>query len=548
MVEGRSAGLSAATIQEGGGIAGSARDQRPVSGRRLATSVGRLAAGSFASNQQLAQHMKISPQHAQANVACKSPFGPVATALQPIARLQGPDRRLDARVRLPGFAELDACRLLLLGRLVDSAHRQTRMFDDLGKFLLVVRAVKSSVEGRAANPPSVTSLGLASLLDHHVAIALIAWQNVIVRDEACSVLVKQYQASELHRLSRLASLVHLRVRLEDAEQLLAVGNRFAVKHASPRRAADVPRPLQKGVEFVVQRQGLRVGDAPLFQRFAERIGPSANDLRQLQQFAVRPFQSLSATVPFAGGDPFDLPAQLFRLSVEVFVLPPAAHARQSREHRRQADNLAQAVADHAIVRGEMDIGLRHEGVSPYGPGRLRLQAMSLLDEGLIDLRDRLGAQQVHVAGDPPPVEFLFVLLLAFPASDSHDLAQGPMVLGEILELVVVVVAAQAYRRQHQDFPVAHAGPAVAWAGPPVDIAGDCPENGITYCRPAIDVLQGAENGNRLVAAVEVQNDPGNRRTIQTLLTIKRFSHRLCSSKIWTCRAGFDETMRLWAQT
>jgi hypothetical protein len=166
----------------------------------------------------------------------------------------------------------------------------------------------------------------------------------------------------------------------------------------------------------------------------------------------------------------------------------------------------------------------------------------------IDLRDRLGTQQAHVAGDPPPVEFLFVLLLVFPAADSHDLPQGPMVLGEILELVVVAVAAEACRRQHQDFPVAHAGPAAAGAGPPVDIAGDCPENGITYRRLAIDVLQGAENGDCFVAAVEVQKDPGNRRAIQTLLTIKCFSHHLCSSKIWTCRAGFDETVRLWAQT
>jgi hypothetical protein len=82
----------------------------------------------------------------------------------------------------------------------------------------------------------------------------------------------------------------------------------------------------------------------------------------------------------------------------------------------------------------------------------------------IDLRDRLGTQQAHVAGDPPPVEFLFVLLLVFPAADSHDLPQGPMVLGEILELVVVAVAAEACRRQHQDFPVAHAGPAAAGAG------------------------------------------------------------------------------------
>ena len=37
-------------------------------------------------------------------------------------------------------------------------------------------------------------------------------------------------------------------------------------------------------------------------------------------------------------------------------------------------------------------------------------------------------------------------------------------------------------------------------------------------------------------------------TIQTPLTIKRFSHRLCSSKIWTCRNRFSQKIAVAAQS
>jgi hypothetical protein len=72
-----------------------------------------------------------------------------------------------------------------------------------------------------------------------------------------------------------------------------------------------------------------------------------------------------------------------------------------------------------------------------------------------------------------------------------------------------------------------------------DIAGDGPENGIAHLGSAIDVLQGAEDGDVFVSAVKIQGDAADRRTIQTPLTLKRFPHRLYSSKICMCRSRFS---------
>jgi hypothetical protein len=52
------------------------------------------------------------------------------------------------------------------------------------------------------------------------------------------------------------------------------------------------------------------------------------------------------------------------------------------------------------------------------------------------------------------------------------------------------------------------------------------------------VLQSSENGNHLVTAVEVQPYVQDGSAIASPLTIKGFSHRICSSKI---SAGFLPT-------
>ena len=134
------------------------------------------------------------------------------------------------------------------------------------------------------------------------------------------------------------------------------------------------------------------------------------------------------------------------------MLPPADQAEQPGQHHGQAEHLPQAVRDQTAVRGIVDVGLDHEGIATHRLGRLRFQAVPLLDDRLIDLLDRFGTQQVEIAFDPPPVESLLVLLLTLPVANSHDLTQGTVVLGEILELIVVVTASQPRRRRGPGSP------------------------------------------------------------------------------------------------
>jgi hypothetical protein len=180
------------------------------------------------------------------------------------------------------------------------------------------------------------------------------------------------------------------------------------------------------------------------------------------------------------GDAIDRSGQLSHLAVQVLVLPPADQAVQPGQDRGQAEHLPQAVRDQTAVRGIMDVGLDHKGIAAYRFRRLRFQAVPFLDDRLIDVLDRFGRQQVDIAFDPPPVESLLVLLLAFPVANSHELTQGTVVLSEILELIVVVAASQACPGQDQDLPVAQTRAAVCGARLAIDIAGDGPENSITH--------------------------------------------------------------------
>src|SRR5271169_925461 len=98
--------LAAATMRRHRGI-GDTRGRAPtISGDLLAPRIGGLAVRGFAGDQQLAQHVKIAPQHTQADVTLKSLLRPVAAAFQSVARLQRADRRFDTRMRLPRVAEL----------------------------------------------------------------------------------------------------------------------------------------------------------------------------------------------------------------------------------------------------------------------------------------------------------------------------------------------------------------------------------------------------------------------------------------------------------
>jgi len=241
----------------------------------LAARLGRGAVAAVLRDEPFAQQMKITTQHAQLQVSAEAAFGAVAASPQAVARLEGGDRRLDARVTLACLAEFDACGFGLLGGLVTSGHGQTGVLDDLGQPTLVLGRVKAPVEGRPANASSQTLLHAACLVDDHVAVVGVAGEEVGMGDEPRPVLVDEQLTPELHRLGRLAPLVKLRVRLEDAEELLGVGDLLPLQHASPGGAAHLPRSLEEHGQFDVQSEDFGIDRGALGSRIVSARASSS---------------------------------------------------------------------------------------------------------------------------------------------------------------------------------------------------------------------------------------------------------------------------------
>ena len=79
------------------------RAECPLTSFTFAFGFSGLAIGGLASQEQLAQGLKIAPQDAQSHVTLEAALAAVAASFQTVARLQGTDPRLDARMILSRF-------------------------------------------------------------------------------------------------------------------------------------------------------------------------------------------------------------------------------------------------------------------------------------------------------------------------------------------------------------------------------------------------------------------------------------------------------------
>src|SRR5712691_4095087 len=192
--------------------------------------------GGFALDQQAAEGVQVATQEAQRQITLQPQFPAIAAAFLAVAGLQATDRRLDAGVSLLGGSEDDACSGglsgNLLGGLLDAGLRETRRLHQLGQFVLVRGGVEATVERQLLDLIVEALLQSPRLRDGDVAIGLGAFQQAMLREKSRTVLEHQHQAAELQRLAGLATFVQLRVRLEEAEQLLVVGDLLAFDHAA----------------------------------------------------------------------------------------------------------------------------------------------------------------------------------------------------------------------------------------------------------------------------------------------------------------------------
>src|SRR6266404_5688162 len=124
---------------------------------------------------------------------------------------------------LTRFAKGHGCLLLLLTALLLSLRRYTRRPHDLGQVLLILRRMKGPVERGALDLAAKAFLQLSHDRHDQVLIQHTIADHAIPDDKTHSVLDYQHIVTKLNRQRLLATLDQLRVRLEDAENLLVVG-------------------------------------------------------------------------------------------------------------------------------------------------------------------------------------------------------------------------------------------------------------------------------------------------------------------------------------
>lgn len=185
----------------------------------------------LAADQHPAQHVKIQPQHTQPHVAAVAAERVIAASVLAVARLQRTDRRLHTGMPTPGLAEFHRRLTLLPVGLHMARLGQARLGHQLGQLRLILGRVEPAIERRASDSPFQPLLDLLDFTHQDLAVFGSARQDRVVADEARAILHDQDSVAELDLLGNLAAFDQLGLGLEEAEELLAIGDGLLVEHA-----------------------------------------------------------------------------------------------------------------------------------------------------------------------------------------------------------------------------------------------------------------------------------------------------------------------------
>src|SRR5438445_11782520 len=105
-----------------------------------------------------------------------------------------------------------------------------------------------------------------------------------------------------------------------------------------------------------------------------------------------------------------------------------------------------------------------------------------------------------------------------------------MLLGQVLQFVIIQVATQTHRCQHDNLPVIHTGPTMLGAGLAVDVLAHEVQDFPPQLAIAVNVLQRPQDGNDFVTTIQIQFDLSDGRAIQARLRIEARSHGKSSVK------------------
>ncbi len=188
----------------------------------------------------------------------------------------------------------------------------------------------------------------------------------------------------------------------------------------------------------------------------------------------------------------------------------------------------------------MDVRLHHERIATHRLDRLRFQCMPCTYDQIIDLLQGLGPEFNQVVLDAPPIKIDF---LSLPIANAHDLPQAPMVFRQVLQLVIIQVAAQPHARQHRDLPIVHAASPTVVVGALVHILAHQTQEFPPQLSIAIQVLQRPQDRDDLISTIQIQSYIADGQAIQTLFGTSQ-THVNFSGKIGILSRGMPTILHL----
>lgn len=324
-----------------------------------------------------------------------------------------------------------------------------------------------------------------------------------MRNESQRVFVDQHESPKLIRLTRFAAAIELRMRFKDTEELVVVGNGFAFQNAAAGCAADLLGSLDKYPYFSDAADGPHVQFVFAMKRFAHLRSPREDLLCPAKQLAILLLQSLFVVAAFARAEAGNLTRSLFHFLQQVLVLSPADGVIRFAKLHAQFDDLACSINDQRTLGRVVDIGFDDKRIGPLFLRGCGFKAVGLLDDAVANRFEGLRFQSTNVVTDTAGLK---IVVAALPVANSHDLPQGPMLLGKVLQFVVVQIAAKSNGCQHGDFPVAKPFASAVVSRILIDILFDKIENPVAERRLAVDMLQTCQDRHNFVAAIQVQGD------------------------------------------
>ena len=155
------------------------------------------------------------------------------------------------------------------------------------------------------------------------------------------------------------------------------------------------------------------------------------------------------------------------------------------------------------------------------------------DHFLVDPLQDLGGEQAQVVLDG--LQLVAVVFAIGPAAVSQHLADGLVLVGELMDAVVVGVEPQTQDPQHQDLPLLHAGAPGVRIGLAMDPGGDDlredGEHPRAQRRGGVDVLQPPQQLRDVVARLGVELNGADVHLAELQLGIDDLAHGISNDEV-----------------